>query len=634
MASRPLSPAKRRAVVKLYGEGLAAAAIVRRIGTSSDRIPEVIDLIREETGGYSSLKTKATDNRDRIIKLAEAGLNYSEIGAELKISRDVVSRVARAAGVASAGRDYRGDNVPEQEVLTLHALGELSYEEIGRRFDVSRSVVRRIIDKHRPPKRDGVVGYRRAERLPLPRKGEVRRYVFTCAQNNTKLNEDVWKSLLALAKEYDAKVFVASFNYNRAAYGAAAVKRGTADAERGVWFDPRVESYFAESDKRLQITPSLVWCGEVNLSPTTKRPLSGFEDYTRTASSVFPHPRLAMQSVPATDSGAKLIYTTGVVTQRNYIQKAVGMKAEFHHSYGGLLVEVNGDGSFFARQLVASDSGEIQDLNVRVKGGRVVSRKARVRAINWGDAHVARLEDAQRELCWGKGGILDSLRPERQFFHDTLDFYARSHHDADGSHRRYKIFLEGKDSVEDEITQAAEFLRGTSRPWCESVVVSSNHDAALDRWLETANYKTDHVNRRFFLECELARAVAAESKDDGFNVVEWAVRRAADVPRVRFLRMDESFVDCGIEFGIHGHAGPNGARGSPAAFAKMGRRANIGHFHSAQILDGVFVAGVSGPLRMGYNRGPSSWSHSHIITYPSGARAILTTWRGAWRARP
>jgi hypothetical protein len=70
----------------------------------------------------------------------------------------------------------------------------------------------------------------------------------------------------------------------------------------------------------------------------------------------------------------------------------------------------------------------------------------------------------------------------------------------------------------------------------------------------------------------------------------------------------------------------------PTAFAKMGRRVNTAHTHSAGIQDHVYTAGTSSLLDMRWNKGPSSWSHSHIVTYPNGTRAIFTIWKGKWRA--
>ena len=124
-------------------------------------------------------------------------------------------------------------------------------------------------------------------------------------------------------------------------------------------------------------------------------------------------------------------------------------------------------------------------------------------------------------------------------------------------------------------------------------------------------------------------------------VFEQAVREKlpAAAQAVRFLREDDSWVICaeqggGDECGLHGHRGPNGSRGSPRSFRQLGVRANTAHTHSAGIVDGIYTAGVSGVLDMGYNAGPSSWSHSHIITYPSGKRAIVTQRGSRWRGAP
>ena len=121
-------------------------------------------------------------------------------------------------------------------------------------------------------------------------------------------------------------------------------------------------------------------------------------------------------------------------------------------------------------------------------------------------------------------------------------------------------------------------------------------------------------------------------------MLEWAAKRyVKSLTGIQFLRRDESYVICpeksgGIECAIHGHNGPDGARGSANSFARLGRKANIGHFHSAGIIDGVYVAGTSSQFNLGYNKGPSSWSHSHVVTYLNGKRAIVTMWDGKWRA--
>ena len=103
-----------------------------------------------------------------------------------------------------------------------------------------------------------------------------------------------------------------------------------------------------------------------------------------------------------------------------------------------------------------------------------------------------------------------------------------------------------------------------------------------------------------------------------------------------FLREDESMIltPAKIECGMHGHLGPDGGRGSVFNLSKMARKANIGHCHKAGIYDGLYAAGVSCEHKTDawYLKGPSSWSHSHIVTYPNGKRTIVTVWKGKYRA--
>jgi hypothetical protein len=159
----------------------------------------------------------------------------------------------------------------------------------------------------------------------------------------------------------------------------------------------------------------------------------------------------------------------------------------------------------------------------------------------------------------------------------------------------------------------------------------------MERWVVDTDYRRDPVNAIYYLEAALACHEAVRDGLDDFHLLEWAIRKSGHGQKVQFLREDESLVVCrdeagGIECGMHGHLGPNGMRGNIIAFGRMGRRANVGHAHSAAIYRGVFQAGTSSLLDLGYNKGPSSWSHSHIITYPEATRSIVTMWNGRWRA--
>lgn len=468
-------------------------------------------------------------------------------------------------------------------------------------------------------------------------------YILTCAQNNTEVHPQVWDSITKLAKHYGAQIFVSTIlyanrshwhqNLDKKAAGKRAEKGERGKAE--LWFDPAVVPYI--NNDRVEIAKGLVWCGELNIIPTAARPLSGLEVYTGRASMVVPHTHVAMQSIATLGGAAKLNYTTGTVTLRNYIQRKEGFKAEFHHCYGGLVVEVDDEGHWWARQLTADSDGTIQDLDVKVQKGKVTTGN-RVEGITFGDLHDDEIDEAVAEATWGRGGMVDVLRPKYQFAHDSLSFARRSHHTAKDPYKRIARFVTGKECVEQELRNLNRRFRGIQRPFSETIAVDSNHDRHLRRWLQDNDGRLDPVNAKFWSQLNHALvAYISEHGKEPANLLEFAFQTLKLNPPVRFLDTDTSFVICpdfggGIECALHGDQGANGARGGIRQFAKMGRRSNVGHSHSAGIDGGCFQSGTKSKLRLEYNHGLSSWSHSDIVTYPNGKRAIVTFYAGKWRA--
>lgn len=489
----------------------------------------------------------------------------------------------------------------------------------------------------------GAVKAMETRELALPRRG-IKRYLFTCAQNNTDIFKPFWENLLVLRDHYDAKLHVSRLVYLTNSTSSVLDKKRAFERIAGIerrseeikWA-PELDSY--HSDERLEVAPGLVWCGEQNIIPTAERPLRGLEVYTGRKSGIIPHVKIAMDSVPSSKhTPTKFNYTTGTVTQRNYIQRKAGLKAQFHHCYGALLVEVDADGNWFCRQINADSDGMIYDLDICVHG-KVLTTGNTVEAITWGDIHVAQLEPLVKQLAWGLGGMCDVLQPTYQFFHDVLDFRARSHHELKKPHMLFKRYINGETDVEGEAKRTADFLRETKRDMCDSIVVDSNHHHHLGRWLEEQDARFDPKNVEFWTEMHsrvYESIRAGVEQPNYFHLMLEAVDPDL-LDSVTVLSPDESFIICpdragGIESGMHGHAGPNGSRGTPLAFTKLGRKANIGHFHSASIVDGVYVAGTCSRLDPDWTTGPSSWSHSHILTYKNGKRAIITMWNGMWRA--
>lgn len=505
--------------------------------------------------------------------------------------------------------------------------------EVARLMGLTRKTISQHLKKAgwaAKPLVAGQVARTEAETAGLPPEGRIRRFLLTSAQNNTYVNEAVWKSMQALAFHYDAAIMVGTYSYNTNAYGKLAVKAGKKhDKQAELWFDERLKEHIVDS--RVELGGGLVWCGEMNILPTAEDPLSGLETYSHRKSAIFPHSKLAMRSIATMrGEGTKMNYTTGTVTVHNYIQKKAGLKAEHHHSYAALLVEVNSNGNWWVRQVGADDKGRMQDLDVVADGDKEVTTGNPIEAITWGDLHAT---VADEQAVMASFSMLDSLKPRFQFLHDVMEGVTTNHHTFKDPHARFKNYTRGLDRLELELEDTIALIQLYQRPNCKGFIVDSNHDSPwILRWLREHDYRKDPANAVMFLKTQLAVYSAIAADDKAFHVLEHLVSH--ELPGFKFLRTDESLTICNkkIECGMHGHLGANGARGNPQSLSKVGRRANTAHTHSAGIYNGLYVAGTSSRLDWEYAKGPSSWSHSHILTYPNGLRSIITIYEGKYRA--
>lgn len=492
---------------------------------------------------------------------------------------------------------------------------------------------------------------------PAPEAREVaktgtgrRRFILSSAQDGTRVHEPFLENLEAyrdyLAADAPCEILIAGFTYNKSLFEDHSKKHKPI-------FYPRIIPYLA--NERIRIADQIDFCGEMNTLPTAVTPLSGFHTYTRERWGIFPHAKVQLVSVPTMKNAPpKQIMTTGAVTKPNYVMKKAGIKASFHHIYGAVLVEVDDDGTFFCRHLIGDEDGSFYDLDRFVHGG-VVKVGFRVKVLTPGDIHVFQIDPTVARATFGFGpnkernaqglrtwsdvetpSMIDVLQPENVIVHDVADFRVRNHHNIGDPHDRFRLHINGTDKVEDELREVAMFLTMIDRryPSTQVTVAESNHDQALLKWLKTGDYRFDPANATFFLKCQLAAYEAIEHNRKGFSIFEHVMNSAFDpwaCERVRFLREDESFMIGGVEHSNHGHRGPNGSRGSVQGLSRIGPRVTMGHVHSPQILDGAYAAGTSSLLDMGYNSGPSSWAHSHVVQYANGKRALITFQGGRWR---
>jgi hypothetical protein len=477
--------------------------------------------------------------------------------------------------------------------------------------------------------------------VPARTRSGVLRFILTAAQDETPVDAEFFHNLIAYADDIGAELKVAGFTYQKGVFTDHSTRTGL--------FASIVQPYLIHENE---------WCGPLlfaakfNILPTAVRPLSGLETHSRGRWAVFPHAKIQLVSVPSLPGRhPAMVMTTAAVTLPNYIDcKKAGLKAEFHHQIGATIVEVDEADRVFCRQIGAGADGGFQDLDAVVRNGRV-TRGHRVESITAGDLHIEKGDPLVFLKAFGydlvdqevvtSDSLVHDLRPRTIAWHDVLDFQARNHHRRQDPHFAYEMLVTGRDSVEAGVIASARFLAAMNEELddCEQVVAASNHHDALTRWLREADpVRHDPLNARYWCELQTAVYRAIERGERHFDPFRYAVAQHEPdaVARVTFVPRNGSRVICedhgGIEIGMHGDEGPNGSRGSALALTKVATRMNIGHAHTASILDGVYTAGLSGLMDQQYNSGPSGWSHTHIVTYPNARRTLITMVDGKWRA--
>ncbi len=462
----------------------------------------------------------------------------------------------------------------------------------------------------------------------------VRRYekakviILTAAMNDTPLAHGFWSSLLQYKRERKAELAVRPLAYRNP------TNPTEAEHAKGRTWPPEVRSFLVESRLKLH---DLLWVlFDVPIAATAVTPLTGLDAMTRGASAIFGHAQVQEETSPTPQNELpKLLATTGAVTVKQYSESKAGKKAEFHHTLGAVVVEKRGS-TFHVRHLLADSEGGFYDLDryYHARGSRKAERAA---ALVTGDTHLDRADPKVLRATYGRGGIVETLRPKVVAWHDLLDFQSDSH--WNDPIERIALMLAGKGDVRAEVTRAIDFLAARTPKDTLSIVVPSNHNEHLERWAKKSRKwnEIDPVNAEFLLELQLAMVRGAKVMKHGVDQIDplaWWAEEQGLPDNVQFLRRGESYTAMGVELGFHGDIGPNGARGSRRNLDKMGARSIIGHSHSPGIFRGTYQVGTSSLLNLSYGiGGPSSWLHTHCVVHPNSKRQLIHIIDGKWRAR-
>jgi hypothetical protein len=351
-------------------------------------------------------------------------------------------------------------------------------------------------------------------------------FLFTYAQNATPVHEGFWRSLSACQAHRDADLNVIKGRYrNPTVRGSVSGQLTKQEQEDEWWAEETLDHLW---DKRADICPAVTILGDVRVQPTAVNPLVGLDSITGGKSGILGHPKLELRVIPTPQNRLpKQMQTTGACTVQNYSDSKAGKKGEFHHTIGAVIVEVRGD-VFHMRQINALSDGSFIDLDTEYLPDGTHRPAGRALALSLGDWHSGFTDSDVIEATFGfvgdgKGSIVEVLKPEKIFWDDVFDQYARNHHHtgnpfiARAKHAHPEF---DRDNLHGEVqatlwdlvhfTEAAEALAGGP---VESIVKASNHDEALTRYIMERNWKNDPANMEFYLETALRMVRGVGMKD-------------------------------------------------------------------------------------------------------------------------
>jgi len=465
---------------------------------------------------------------------------------------------------------------------------------------------------------------------------EIKRYIFTCAVKGAPVHADFLENLKAYAAFTGAELIIGALT--------STSRQRYAKLEEGKFAD-EVIPYL--SNEPIEIDDKIRYSPELNLTATMSKPLNGLRTYTKRQWAVFPHTKIAAETVPThKDRPAKWIMTTGAVTHPHYSPTKAGFRAHFDHMHGALIVEVSKDGVWF-RHLTPTNEidGEFYDLGYHISDAEIRPHEG-VAGLIYGDIHAEQLDPEVAMATWGytvdpslrmkvpTRTLVEELRPYTQVFHDLMDFTAGNYHELQNLFHRLGRWAKGENRVAGDFNKVIKFTRFVATLAEENIVVDSNHDAFIEKWLLKFDpcrmEDFDNIETFYRLKLAVIDMMRAGTK---FSLLELAMEHMCGVydnteyvtetDEIRFLLSDESYEIMNVECGWHGHFGPNGRRGSKIAFVGVTEKATIGHTHSPAIESGLHVVGTSSKMDLGYNNGPSSWAHTHDIVYPNGNRTLI-----------
>lgn len=452
------------------------------------------------------------------------------------------------------------------------------------------------------------------------------RFLVTTAVTGCRADSDLLASMKSYCEDMDAHILVLVASdpaHNKFAPGA---DYGTVD--RQLADDPDVTIVTQDIALNSNLCISTIKLSAKQMDPAQ----SMLRLAQKTGSMIFASPKQRLKAAPVSNEKMPhFVMTTGSITisdysTDNYMSSRTAVIADHDHVMGALVVETVDDDIYHYRQIQRGEDGSIIDLGWKYDpDGEIGEVDA---WLVMGDLHSGSEDEYAFEAC---KDMTDNLIINKLVVHDGFDGLSINHHERNNVISRAMKADEHSHDLVDELKYYAELLDEMS-DWEgieEIVLVKSNHDEFLARYLQAGYYVKDPQNHHVALMLALAMLNGEDPLK--YGVEDFDIGGLISKDMIRWLERDEDFKRSGVQLGAHGDKGNNGARGSLRSMEQAYGQSVSGHSHSPEILRGAFQVGTTSKLKLGYNQGGSTWCHTSCLVYPDGRRQLINIIDGEWR---
>jgi len=449
---------------------------------------------------------------------------------------------------------------------------------------------------------------------------KYKRFIITTAVTGCQVDADNLAAMKNYCKRMDAHILVmvaSDPTHNKFAPGA---KYGSIDLN--LIDDPDVSILFEDVKLNTNLHLSTIKITAKQIDQTTGM----MRIAANKGSFIFASPKQRLKMVPA--AMGKIPYavmTTGAITEAdyltsNYMSQRTAWIAGEDHMLGGLIIEIEDDDIYHYRQFQNDENGSLIDLGIQYNWDDSVENITPI--LIGGDWHSGSTDPVSIRC---KKEMIRQMGVKKFFMHDSFDAVAVNGHEEKDVVLKAQRHRAGQLDLEASLVVFANDINMLLDEVEELVIVKSNHDDMLDRWLRKGHYTHEPINHRLALDL-------AAQLIDGHDPLIYAAERfgVKDMSRVKWLKLDEDYKVAGIQLGAHGHKGANGSRGSLKGMEVCYGQSVTGHSHTPEILRGAWSTGTSTVLRLSYNSGPSSWMQTDCLVYPNGARQLINIIDGKW----